>query len=175
MSVDENRGVAAGRSTTSFSQSPFETFGVRTVSNTRLKLDFKAAACFPGEGGENQFNIFPAIFSRQLNFSQAGKLEDLRPNLAMMSDERTMAAAAAADDRTSEKRKCEDFTSLYALQDSTSTPAVTTTPGPTPPVTRTLTDPSGKLSYCFFFLHVACETSFITFQELQNVSKVITF
>ncbi|KAF7287201.1 hypothetical protein GWI33_002022 [Rhynchophorus ferrugineus] len=145
----------------------------RVLSVTNLKLDFKGvSSCLgalgssPGPSvtssgediGHQQFNIFPAIFSRQLNFNACpqGKsmMEDLRPNLVGVGnllgvqgllDEHHQHLSSSADKSA---RKCntsgssaEDFSALYGGLPHSHDHHGSHTPAHTPPAaTRTITD-----------------------------------
>ncbi|KAH0999781.1 hypothetical protein HUJ04_013555, partial [Dendroctonus ponderosae] len=104
-----------------------------------------------------QFNIFPAIFSRQLNFNACpqGKsmMEDLRPNLVgvgnllgLLEDHHQHLAASASADKSN--RKCntsgssaEDFSALYGGLPHSHDHHGNHTPAHTPPApSRTIAD-----------------------------------
>lgn len=111
-----------------------------------------------------QFNIFPAIFSRQLNFNacpQKSMMDDLRPNLVgvgnllgvsgLLDDHHGHLMGANGDKAGG--RKCntsgssaEDFTALYgALPHSHAHEHHPHTPAHTPPsLPRSIADHSGK-------------------------------
>ncbi|OXU27690.1 hypothetical protein TSAR_013716 [Trichomalopsis sarcophagae] len=90
-----------------------------------------------------QFNIFPAIFSRQLNFSAAAAncgqsklMDELRPNLGLLGVN-LMENEAFHINHNQEKRKCNSASSneqdfgIYGVHQSleTSPPTSTGTPG----------------------------------------------
>lgn len=113
-----------------------------TPSEEGLKLDFKVSSCSGGEAAtssvtvssapghssaEQQFNIFPAIFSRQLNFhhgqgGHGGKLMDeLRPNLGLLGlvdDHSHPHFHHHHHDKKPAKTEAPDFAALYALPGS---------------------------------------------------------
>jgi len=106
-----------------------------------------------------QFNIFPAIFSRQLNFSAASsqKLDELRgaSSLDQALDERAELKRAA-------KCSADDFSALYALHQQhqhelPNSGSQTPVSAATPPgaLGRTIADPSGK-SRCIFTFLFSC-------------------
>ncbi|KAH0998774.1 hypothetical protein HUJ05_009688, partial [Dendroctonus ponderosae] len=140
-----------------------------------LKLDFKGVSSCLGALGSSpapavsttgedlshqQFNIFPAIFSRQLNFNACpqGKsmMEDLRPNLVgvgnllgvqgLLEDHHQHLAASASADKSN--RKCntsgssaEDFSALYGGLPHSHDHHGNHTPAHTPPApSRTIAD-----------------------------------
>ncbi|KAG8248217.1 hypothetical protein J6590_044061 [Homalodisca vitripennis] len=125
------------------------------------KLDFKVSSCAgggPGEpatshsvsvttssggGSEQQFNIFPAIFSRQLNFHHQGPhggklMDELRPNLGLLGlvDDHSHFHHHHHDKKPA-KTETPDFAALYAL------PGGLESQQHTPP-SRQLADHSGK-------------------------------
>lgn len=101
------------------------------------KVDFKVSSCSGGgesaatptvsvtAASEQQFNIFPAIFSRQLNFhhqggvGHGGKLmDDLRPNLGLLGlvdDHSHFHHHHHHHDKKPPKTEAPDFAALYAL------------------------------------------------------------
>lgn len=134
-----------------------------------------------GGGGDDlashqQFNIFPAIFSRQLNFNacpaaaQKSMMDDLRPNLVgvgnllgvsgLLDDHHGHlmgGGAAGGGDNKGAPRKCntsgssaEDFTAIYGgLQHTHDHHAHT--PAHTPPAApRTITDHTGNYQIISF-------------------------
>ncbi|XP_054260356.1 homeobox protein unc-42-like [Macrosteles quadrilineatus] len=107
----------------------------RPPPRSLAKLDFKVSSCSGGGTGPEpttstastaandaqQFNIFPAIFSRQLNFHHqsphGGKLMDeLRPNLGLLGlvDDHSHFHHHHHDKKPA-KTEAPDFAALYAL------------------------------------------------------------
>lgn len=138
-------------------------------------VEFKSAACAgaveppaPPLGtlpDPQQFNIFPAFFSRQLNFTGGGGcgqgskiMEELRPNLVggllgvpglldeHQTDAKFLQSGAESKYTPDKGRKCsnassssaEEFGGLYGGEHAATPPA--------PPLSRSLQDHSGKLS-----------------------------
>lgn len=160
----------------------------------RVTLDFKGVSSCLGAVGSSpasgttatsddvpqQFNIFPAIFSRQLNFSnscpQNKMMEELRPNLVgvgnllgvsgLLDDHHLHPMSGGATDKTG--RKCntssssaEDFTALYGGLPHThgDTGHHPHTPAHTPPAatvsaSRAITDHTGKPYYMYYTLNI---------------------
>lgn len=150
-------------------------------------MDFKgvptclgAATSSPGgtEDLPQQFNIFPAIFSRQLNFSspcptQKQMMDELRPNLVGVGnllgvsgllDEHHIHPMSGGADKTG--RKCntsgssaEDFSALYGGLQHGDHGQHGHTPAHTPPAatvsaSRGITDNSGNFFISVWMLHV---------------------
>ncbi|XP_065344546.1 paired mesoderm homeobox protein 1-like [Cloeon dipterum] len=123
-----------------------------TVSAVSAAAAAAAAAVSSGHPHHSapQFNIFPAIFSRQLNFTSSQKLDELRgASLAAAVDHQQ-----TLDERAELKRavKCgaDDFSALYALHqqhqhDLPSSGSQTPISAATPPgaLARAIADPSG--------------------------------
>lgn len=145
-------------------------------------VEFKSSAC--AAAGEpsapplsalpdpQQFNIFPAFFSRQLNFTSSGAcgqgakiMEELRPNLVggllgvpglldeHQADAKYLSSVGETKYTPDKGRKCsnassssaEEFGGLYSGE-HTATP-------PTPALSRSLQDHTGKL-FIFYTLSI---------------------
>ncbi|XP_059484253.1 paired mesoderm homeobox protein 2 [Neocloeon triangulifer] len=123
-----------------------------TVSAVSAAAAAAAAAVSSGHPHHSppQFNIFPAIFSRQLNFTSSQKLDELRG--ASLVD-----VGQTLDERGDLKRaKCsaDDFSALYALHqqhqhDLPSSGSQTPISAATPPgaLARAIADPVGNLTF----------------------------
>lgn len=148
--------------------------------NISFKLDFKGvSSCLgalgsspapsvhtsPEELSHQQFNIFPAIFSRQLNFNACPQsktmMDELRPNLVgvgnllgvsgLLDDHHGHLSGVSNNiDKTGSSRKCnstsgssaEDFNAIYGnLPHSHEHHGHT--PAHTPPTGRTIADNNG--------------------------------
>ncbi|KAL1139163.1 hypothetical protein AAG570_009223, partial [Ranatra chinensis] len=116
------------------------------------------AAATTASAVEQQFNIFPAIFSRQLNFQQGGGgklMDDLRPNLGLLGlvESDHHLHHHHHHHHHHDKRappKPEDFTALYSLPSATAAAAAAAASSlhdsqhPTPPPSRVVPDHTGK-------------------------------
>ncbi|GBP75034.1 hypothetical protein EVAR_21797_1 [Eumeta japonica] len=152
-------------------------------------VEFKSVACAGGPGSAEpaapplaalpdpqQFNIFPAFFSRQLNFSSGGAcgqgakiMEELRPNLVggllgvpgLLDDHQTDAkflpsavgaAVAEAKYAPDKGRKCSNASSSSAEEFSALYGGEHAHTPPAPPLPRALNDQPGRIfpqSFCF--------------------------
>lgn len=127
-----NGGGGTGNTAgSSGSSAPGSTSSISGTSLSTLSLDHQ------------QFNIFPAIFSRQLNFSAAAAancgqnklMDELRPNLGLLGAVNLMENEVFHLNHSQEKRKCSSASSneqdfgLYgvhqAIEASSPTSAVT--------------------------------------------------
>lgn len=141
-------------------------------------VEFKSSACAGGAEppapplsalpDPQQFNIFPAFFSRQLNFTGGGGcgqgskiMEELRPNLVggllgvpglldeHQSDAKFLPSTGETKYTPDKGRKCsnassssaEEFGGLYSGEHAATPPA---------PLSRSLQDHSGTFSSLFF-------------------------
>lgn len=169
-------------------------------------VDFKTACAGAGEPpapplaalpDPQQFNIFPAFFSRQLNFTGGGGcgqgskiMEELRPNLVggllgvgglleeHQSDSKFLGGGVGSESKyTPDKaRKCsnassssaEEFGALYSGEHAATPPA--------PPLSRSLHDHSGKtLINGLYTIQSTVHDSTYTMRELRELACLTHF
>ncbi|CAK1543020.1 unnamed protein product [Leptosia nina] len=178
--LSERRGRADGDGTEHDVRSAGErcTISQRAGHST---VEFKSAACAGASEtpappltalpDPQQFNIFPAFFSRQLNFNNPGSqgakiMEELRPNLVggllgvpglldeHQHDAKFLPSGAESKYTPDKGRKCsnassssaEEFGGLYGGEHAATPPA--------PPISRSLQDHTGTVYTSKVIIHL---------------------